>query len=316
MIDIQQLQSKNVLVIGDIILDSFWNTKTTGKSPEADVDVWKLNKVIDTPGGAGNVAWNIQSLKSNPILLGVIGDDASGKRLLDTLEQLGINTNYILEEEDRLTTNKIRVQNNDLLQHRIDQEQTNTIDEAIQKELLESLDEILEHQKIDVAILQDYNKGVLFSKNIPVIINKLQEHYIPIVVDPKFDNFNAYKGVDLFKPNWKEFSTSTKITDIEELPEISQKFIREHHIKNILITLSEKGSFYLNKEDHGIAETVVVKDADVCGAGDTVITVAALGLSNKWTLPEITNFANLCAGKVCQKKGVRPITMADLLLIS
>jgi rfaE bifunctional protein kinase chain/domain len=169
---------------------------------------------------------------------------------------------------------------------------------------------VLNH-KVDVIIFEDYDKGVLGPSIIERIVSLASEKGIPTAVDPKKKNFTAYKNVSLFKPNLHELKTGLK-TDIDFI-EASAPFKKDQNIDTMMVTLSEAGVFYSKNGSCGIIPAHVRNISDVSGAGDTVISVAALCLALGLSPELMSTLANLAGGLVCEKVGVVPVDKEQLL---
>lgn len=298
-----------MLIIGDAMLDAYMWGNIHRQSPEADVPVVDIEKHEKRLGGAANVAKNIASLGATPILCSVIGDNDQG--FFELMNKQGLCTKGVLQE-NRKTTIKIRIISNTKHQLRVDEEDIF----PIQSEQVFIKNTIALMEGVSVIIFQDYNKGVITPTVIKEIIAAAKSKHIPIAVDPKKDNFWAYQGVDLFKPNLKELNgacgteiAGDNIIDIEKETKNLQEKLKA---KNILLTLSENGIFHLaNESFHQAAfERNII---DVSGAGDSVIAAAALGLSLEITPQELCTISNLAGGLVCEKVGVIPIQKENLL---
>ena len=175
--------------------------------------------------------------------------------------------------------------------------------------------QILKDQKIQVILFQDYNKGVLTPEVITTIIEAANEKHIPTVVDPKKDHFFTYKNVSLFKPNLKEIREALPFSvdnNLSGLKKAANYLFEKLDTKQVLITLSEKGIFCSDGKFFEIIPTQARNIADVCGAGDTVISIAALGIALGLGLPDISSLANLAGGQVCEKVGVVPVDKSQL----
>ncbi len=304
-----QFAQQKVLIIGDAMLDAYMWGNIHRQSPEADVPVVDIEKHEKRLGGAANVAKNIASLGATPILCSVIGDNDQG--FFELMNKQGLCTKGVLQE-NRKTTIKIRIISNTKHQLRVDEEDIF----PIQSEQVFIKNTIALMEGVSVIIFQDYNKGVITPTVIKEIIAAAKSKHIPIAVDPKKDNFWAYQGVDLFKPNLKELNgacgteiAGDNIIDIEKETKNLQEKLKA---KNILLTLSENGIFHLaNESFHQAAfERNII---DVSGAGDSVIAAAALGLSLEITPQELCTISNLAGGLVCEKVGVIPIQKENLL---
>lgn len=305
----------NILVIGDVMIDRYINGKVNRISPEAPVPVVNWETTENRLGGAANVALNLKALGANPYLLSIIGDDENGEVFKQLLPTNGLSSRGILSSKQRSTSVKTRIiaSNQHLL--RVDRETTNDLSAQEQKMLLTELQKLLELKEIQAILLQDYNKGVLSHKVIREIILESIKRDIPTAVDPKYKNFWAYKHISLFKPNLREVQQQL---NFEVEPTLSSLEVVSKHIKNKLgnrytiITLSEKGIFLDDKGKCFLIPTQPRAIADVCGAGDTVISVLSLGLALDYDMKEIVNLANLAGGIVCEEVGVVPINKEKL----
>jgi rfaE bifunctional protein kinase chain/domain len=213
----------------------------------------------------------------------------------------------IFQSEERRTTVKSRViaGNQHLL--RMDSEDSHDLSAKEAAKLWDGLQDLFKSQKIDVLLLQDYNKGVLTKSVIHIAMVMATQHNIPTIVDPKFSNFWSYQNVTLFKPNLKEVEAALQrkvMPDLENLKQASLEMRQKLKNKYSLITLSEKGVFVDDGEEAVIIPTHPRSIADVCGAGDTVVSVAALGLALGIDIQLIAKMANLAGGQVCEKIGV------------
>jgi rfaE bifunctional protein kinase chain/domain len=167
-----------------------------------------------------------------------------------------------------------------------------------------------------VILLQDYNKGVLSQQVIQELILEGTRREIPIAVDPKFKNFWAYQDVTLFKPNLKEIRAQLPDpigTDLASLQHAAQQIQAKLSNRFTMITLSEKGLFISEDGVGQVIPTFPRAVADVCGAGDTVVSITALGLALKLPMTQVAILSNLAGGQVCEKVGVVPVDKAQLL---
>jgi len=306
-------KNMKVLIVGDAMIDAYMWGKIERQSPEAPVPVVEIEKHENRLGGAGNVARNIRSLGANPILCSVLGDDYNGKHLKELLEKEDLSTNGILTESGRKTTIKTRVISENKHQLRIDEEQVNYI--QLEKDLLNLVYSNL--LDVDVVILQDYNKGVLTPFVIESIIQKANKINIPTIVDPKTKNFRSYKNCTMFKPNLKEIKIGYNINldenNISEISSVTKDLLQMINAKGILLTLSEKGVCMQTADNFTHTKAEKRNIIDVSGAGDTVISTAALCLAAKTDSVILSQFANLAGGLVCEKVGVVPIEKSLLL---
>ncbi|MFT6747424.1 MAG: rfaE bifunctional protein kinase chain/domain [Glaciecola sp.] len=304
------------LIIGDVMVDSYIWGAVNRMSPEAPVPVFEVEKRENRMGGAANVALNVQSLGAIPILCGVVGTDSKGQIFKELLKGSKLSTEGILEDNSRATTSKTRVIGPDGHMLRVDEEELSLVSDSIKKSLLVFVESEIA-KGLDVIIFEDYDKGVLDAELIKQVILIANKQGVPTCVDPKINNFNNYVGATLFKPNLKELSEGLKVVvkkeDFTGIVQLGKKFIEEQQIKQILITLSEHGVIIANSSDSYHVKAEKRKILDVSGAGDTVISTAAIALAAGIERNDIAVLANLAGGIVCEEMGVVPITKKDLI---
>lgn len=312
-----QLAGIRVAVVGDVMLDTYWWGKVERISPEAPVPVVSVVSREKRIGGAGNVALNIRAFKSDVQLISVLGDDDDGASLQNLLEEQEIGTAYLVKSKSRITTNKIRVIGRNQQMMRLDAEMTTALEPNDEEALLASFRNYVNKEQPHMVILEDYNKGVLTELVITTIIQYCRERNILTAVDPKRKNFFAYKEVTIFKPNLQEAREGLNIL-IEQVNTTILSSIHEalheklhHHIS--LITLSEKGIFYQMDQQMKIIPTHIRTIADVSGAGDTVIAVAALLYAATGEVRLMAEVANIAGGLVCEEVGTVAINAQKLL---
>lgn len=300
----------NVLVLGDVMIDRYLTGSVDRISPEAPVPVVRLQSTENRLGGAANVALNIKALGATPYLCSIIGRDPSGDSFQALLPEADLSTEGIIQSPHRCTTVKTRViaQHQHLL--RVDQEDQHDLVEADAQALLARLRELLEKKNIHLILLQDYNKGVLSDPVIKAVMQEAINRDIKVAVDPKKKNFWSYQQVHLFKPNLKEvndnlpFSVGPEAKSLEK----AAQFIQNQLGNAItLVTLSEKGLYYYTAYQQELVPTRARTIADVCGAGDTVFSVAGLGLAAGMDMGMLARIANIAGGQVCEKVGVVPV---------
>ncbi len=310
-------KNTQVLIVGDVMLDTYWWGNVDRISPEAPVPVVALKKKEYRVGGAANVALNTASLGANTAIISIIGEDADGDQLIQLMEQNGINTANIIRSADRITTNKMRIMGRNQQMMRLDAEMVNDISQPLEIQLLNRVENFIEKHKPAVLIFEDYNKGVLTQELITAITTLCNKHQIFTAVDPKKKNFLSYKDVTLFKPNLKEVKDGLNIhidqTSLEKMQHVHQvlKEILGHHIS--LITLSENGVFYQKENIASIIPTHIRNIADVSGAGDTVIAVASLVYAATQNIQLAAEMANIAGGLVCEEVGTVAINQTRLL---
>lgn len=313
----KDFDSIKVGVIGDVMLDTYLWGGVERISPEAPVPIVSVAKKEQRIGGAGNVALNLRSLGAQAFVISVMGDDEEAACLTQLFADNNINADYCLHSNHRITTNKTRIISRNQHMLRLDAELTNDLIETDQERLLRNFSAFVKTEAPHIVILEDYNKGILTEAVIHEVISICKENNVLTAVDPKRKNFFAYKGVAIFKPNLKEVKEALNIlfTDakLPLLQNIHQALHQQlqHHIS--FITLSEKGVFYQHDESANIIPSHIRNIADVSGAGDTVIAVAALVYAVRKNVHLMAEIANIAGGLVCEEVGTAAISKMALL---
>jgi len=300
--------SKKVLVVGDLMLDTYLWGHTDRISPEAPVPVVQVNKIEHNPGGAANVALNLASLGCEVSVIGLIGSDPEGKILANQLDRRNIVCTNLVESDQRPTTVKSRIMAQNQQVVRADREVNIDLSETSNKALAESVNSSLD--QMDAIVLEDYNKGVLNSISIESLIQMANDRKIPIYVDPKKTNFKAYKNVRLFKPNLVEFRNAFDEQDALEVAGFNLK--NELNAEILMITRGADGVSLFAGSDYHHIPTKARRVHDVSGAGDTVIATFTLADLCGASPEESVALSNYAAGRVCEEAGVVPITLTML----
>ena len=307
-----------VLIVGDVMMDAYVWGRAARLSPEAPVPVVNVSRTEQRLGGAANVALNVQALGATPLLCAVIGEDQGGDQLLELLQSNNLSAEGIVRSAHRPTTVKQRILAHGQQLLRIDSEVEHDLNAAENTDLTTRFEQLL--SRVDVVIFEDYDKGVLSETSIQHFIQLARQRGIPTVVDPKKKNFLAYRNCTLFKPNLKELREGLKLefgdTDADR-PHFEAAVARLREVLTpeiVLVTLSERGVFVENAE---LTRTYIPAHlrsiSDVSGAGDTVISIAALCVALGLPAPVTAALANLGGGLVCEQVGVVPIEKSLLL---
>jgi rfaE bifunctional protein kinase chain/domain len=311
----ERIQGLPVLVVGDVMVDRYLHGRVERISPEAPVPIVHWQSEENRLGGAANVALNLKALGAEPVLCAVCGEDEYGTALRRELAAQGLSDEGMLALPTRQTTVKTRVmaQHQQLL--RIDREHTHDLPLEEEMLFLRRVFDLMQTRKFAVLIFQDYNKGLLTPRVIGSLLEESDSLGIPTAVDPKFRNFWSYKGVTLFKPNLKEVRDGLGWSfplSKQNLQEASTKMRKRLGHQISLITLSEHGVFADDGAEALLAPTQARQIADVCGAGDTVISVVSLALALGLPLSVMANLANLAGGQVCERVGVSTVDLHQL----
>jgi rfaE bifunctional protein kinase chain/domain len=306
----KEIDSGKVLVVGDCMLDRYWQGQVNRISPEAPVPIVKMTSQIDRLGGAANVALNVRHLDNSVGLLGVIGKDEPGTSFKNILEENRI-ISYIFSCSNSSTVVKLRVVSQKQQLLRID------IENQIKKETLKHI--ILNFSKIisgfNCVVFSDYNKGSL--DNISSMINIANKKGILVIVDPKGDDFTKYRGAYVITPNQSELAQILGSWDDEDdLQRKAFQMLEKLDIANLLLTRSERGMSLFSKANGLYHRTDYAAEArevyDVTGAGDTAVATLAVMLSEGRPLIEASRIANRAAGLVVGKFGTSSISRQEL----
>jgi len=313
----KQFSNLKVMIIGDVMIDTYLWGHVGRVSPEAPVPI--VSGVIEENrlGGAANVALNVKAMGAVPILCSVIGDDDRGKLILELMEEQLLSDVGLVVDGNRVTTQKTRIISGSQHLLRVDEEMDIFLSKRVQEEFLELISSLLESGGIDAIIMQDYDKGVLTPRVISEVISASERVAVPVLVDPKFRSFSLYRRVKLFKPNFKELVKGLDLDltrkEIDKLAEAMKKFQEKQQIENLLVTLSDQGVLNSGNGEHVHIPAIKREIADVSGAGDTVIAVASLCILAGLSPAEVAALSNLAGGQVCEKAGVVPINSGKLL---
>lgn len=311
-----EFNSLNVLIIGDVMLDSYIWGAVERISPEAPVPIVNVKKKDFRLGGAANVALNIASLGAKPILCALIGDDEDGRKLLQRLDEGKISKEGIVISSHRPTTVKTRIIASSQHVVRVDEETDAAANSAEEEAIWKRIEKLL--PTCQVIVFEDYDKGVITSGLIEKTVALAKSKGIPTIVDPKKRNFLHYKEVTLFKPNLKELREGLKI-DVDAADQSSvDKAVTQLKAKlsavGVMLTLSEHG-VYIDYQNQKVKLPAHAREiADVSGAGDTVVSIAALCVALNLSPNMIAALSNLGGGLVCQHVGVVPINKDELLV--
>lgn len=309
---IGQFKDRNILVIGDIILDHYIWGKVSRISPEAPVPVVEVNRESFLLGGAANVAHNIVSLGGKASVIGINGRDIAGETLMNILKQSGVNCDGIFTE-NRPTTVKTRVIAHNQQVVRFDREDRKYVDGKILKGVMGYINSVL--SGYDGVVLSDYQKGMVSSELVKGILKKTKHGGIFVAVDPKVGHFDFYKGVSMVTPNIMEASNGAnlEIRDDKTLLQAGKFLMKKLSCDAVLITRGEQGMSLFEKKKITHIPTVARKVYDVTGAGDTVISAFTLAYSSGSNMEEAAVIANHAAGIVVGEVGTAVATPEQLL---
>jgi D-beta-D-heptose 7-phosphate kinase / D-beta-D-heptose 1-phosphate adenosyltransferase len=306
-----------VLVIGDLMLDRYILGEVDRISPEAPVPILRHAQRYERAGGASNVAMNLAGLGCQAFLAGFWGDDGERSELAAILDAAQVDTLGVVTGS-LPTVSKTRIVGRVQQLLRLDIESRDPRPAVENQRLLDRVLELV--PKMSAVILSDYAKGTLTPALCQSVIRTAREHNIPVLVDPKTDDFTRYAGATTVCPNLAELSQATRVpADVahhEELLAAGLVLLAKHDLKFLTVTMSEKGITVLqpipgNNTFHSPARAREV--FDVSGAGDTVIATLAAGLAGGLQINTAVELANLAAGIVVGKVGTVPIAQHELI---
>ena len=310
---IQRFPDQPILVVGDLMLDRFVWGRVERISPEAPVPVVKVERESVHLGGAANVACNLASLKARPLLVGVVGSDEAGERLVEELHRQEISSEGVVRASDRTTTIKTRILANNQQVCRTDREGKETLSQGVLGKLRGVYQTFLNQAK--GIILSDYAKGVLSPNLVVDLIRDCREAKKFLAVDPKAGDFSIYRGASLITPNKKEAerASGVEIVDQSSFIQAGQKLLELTASDYLLITRGEEGMTLFEGQEHSHIPTVAREVFDVTGAGDTVIASLTLAVAAGASMGEAATLANHAAGVAVGKLGTAAASADELL---
>ena len=303
----------NVLVVGDVMLDKYVWGEVERISPEAPVPVLRTARQSQHPGGAANVAMNLAGLGAYVTLIGFAGGDEDQHTLEALLAEAGV-TFSLVACSGVPTTSKLRVSWQAISScFELDNEPRHGDFNGFSDALLQSVMRAL--PEASVVVLSDYAKGALNERTCRSIIGEARRLHIPVVVDPKGDDFAKYRGATAICPNAKELAAVTGEApgDIKWLLNAGQKMVAALNLQYMLVTLSEKGMAILRQDSQAHIPAAARQVFDVSGAGDTVVAVVAACIAARLPAEVAVQLANVAAGIVIGKVGTVPIEREELL---
>jgi len=296
-----QMKARRIVVVGDAMLDIYLAGEAERISPEAPVPVVSVHTRRHALGGAANVAANVAAVGAECLLVAVIGDDDRGDSFRAELAQHRLADGHIVVAAARPTTSKTRVTARGQQVVRIDEEIEDPIPARTENQLLGQLDAVM--ADADAILIEDYNKGTVTRKR-----------GIPVVVDPKFKHFFAYRGATLFKPNRRELEQAMGATLDLAHPDALPTALDKLGVDNLLLTLGAEGMVLVTKDKQiGRIPTMAREVFDVSGAGDTVTAWVGTALAAGASVREAAQIANYAAGVEVGKSGVATVSPTEVL---
>jgi D-beta-D-heptose 7-phosphate kinase / D-beta-D-heptose 1-phosphate adenosyltransferase len=311
MIDFKN-KSPKILVVGDLMIDNYLWGSCNRISPEAPVQIVNIDTETKVLGGAGNVVNNLKELGAKVDIISVLGNDENSQELKKLLKNNDINTQFLITQNDRISSKKSRIIASQQQVVRYDQESTTNINQETEELVLNLFLSLI--KDYDIVLISDYGKGLLTKQLTPSIIKIANKHNKKILIDPKGSDYSKYTGAYLLTPNINEASEATQINIIDD-ESLSQAIIKlkvECNLNISLITLSEKGVAIYDKTLR-IHSTIAKEVFDVTGAGDTVLASLGFALGLGYSIDESVEFSNLAAGVVIGKFGSATTSLNEII---
>jgi len=309
---IERMSKSRIVVIGDLILDRYLIGDTERLSPEAPVPVVTVREHRSALGGAANVAANVAAMGATCRLVGVVGDDPTGRALRAEMATLRLPDAFVETVAGRPTTSKTRVLARGQQVVRIDEEVDRLLEGKELEHVLAKAEEAL--ADADALLLEDYNKGLLAPALIHAAMATAKKRGIPVVVDPKFRQFFDYAGATVFKPNRREMEAALgAAVDLEHRDALPEALTRLK-VDNLLLTLGADGMILVTRDGETTLLPSLAREVyDVSGAGDTVTAWVGTCLAAGATVREAAQLANIAAGIEVGKSGVATVSPEEVL---
>lgn len=311
---VERIAGRRVLVLGDLMLDRYLWGRVDRISPEAPVPVVEIERESLTLGGAGNVAANLRALGAHPVLVGVVGEDDDGARLMDALAARGVATGGIVRDPARPTTVKTRIVAHAQQVVRADRETRADLAGHALAALLRRLE--AEAAGCEAMVVSDYGKGVITPGTLERGLATAKRHRLRVCVDPKESHIDAYRGVSILTPNQHEagYMQGRRIVDDASLDAVGWGLQKRLDAEAVLVTRGPEGMSLFERGGRYTYLPTVARDVyDVTGAGDTVVSVVAAALAAGADYPTASYLANHAAGIVIREVGTATCAPADLL---
>ncbi|MCQ2362353.1 MAG: D-glycero-beta-D-manno-heptose-7-phosphate kinase [Acidaminococcaceae bacterium] len=311
----ERIQKLKIAVIGDVMLDRYFRGEVKRISPEAPVPINKISDTKSVLGGAANGAANLAGLQCKVFMGGVTGDDDNRKLLLEIMRDAGINCKGLVKSKARKTITKLRVVGGAQQMLRMDFEETGELLPVEVKALQNWLLDLLK-DGLDGIIISDYAKGVCAKDFTQWIIAQAHKAKIPVLIDPKGNDWRKYRGCDFITPNVKEMNEAlgeNKANEDTEIVTMARQAVKKFGIKNVVVTRSEKGMSLVNSKQVIHSPATAIEVFDVSGAGDTAAATLLAAVAGGMSKEQAVYMANRASGIVVAKVGTYAVHRNELL---
>lgn len=309
---IPAFSGKKILILGDLMLDEYIWSKVSRISPEAPVPIADVIRITHVPGGCGNVAANITALGGIPYLVGVVGQDSSGEKLLRALEKSKISIDHLIIDNNRPTILKSRIIAASQHVVRVDREDRTLISPHLSQKILRRLRELV--PRVDTIIVSDYEKGVVSKEICQTLIKLAHKHNKPVAIDPKGVDYSKYQGATVLTPNLREAAIATRTVVIDEkvLNKVGKILLSLIKSPYVLITRGKDGMTLFDARGSTYIPAVPREVFDITGAGDTVIATLSLALAAGAGMKEAAILSNFAGSVVVEKIGTATCSREEL----
>jgi D-beta-D-heptose 7-phosphate kinase/D-beta-D-heptose 1-phosphate adenosyltransferase len=311
---LDRFHGAHVIVLGDVMLDRFVYGSVQRISPEAPVPVLSIERTLDMPGGAANVARNVVSLGARCTLLGVVGADEGAFELRSQLAKFPAIATRLIADSSRLTPLKIRYVADGQQVMRADRERRDALSTDSATKLLADLAAAIAQG--DILVLSDYAKGVLTDLVVRESIAIAKRAGKPVIVDPKSTNLSRYRGATVLTPNRQELQNASGLecTTTDQVCHAAREILAAGVCEVLVVTRGKEGMSVIEAGGKFVHLPTEARQVfDVSGAGDTVIATLALSIASGGAIEDCASFANLAAGIVVGKRGTATVTPVEVL---
>lgn len=303
--------SRRVMVVGDLMLDTYTIGKARRISPEAPVAVIQVQREEHRPGGAGNVILNLVSLGADVVAVGRVGQDNAADLMRHVLDEEGVNIAGIVTQPGLKTPvkNRILAENQQIV--RVDHETVTPITEALENEVIALLPGLM--QGVDVVAISDYGKGFLSRNLLRALIDTAKSKGIPIISDPKGVDFTKYSGSTVIKPNLGEAYAAANLLPDAPLEQAASRILEIADADTLMVTRSEAGISLFHRNGTRDDFPVKIREIkDVTGAGDTVLAMLACAVANGLPITTAARLSNVAAGIAIEHFGCARVSLSQL----
>ena len=315
---LDSFSDRSILVVGDLMLDEYLWGHIERISPEAPVPVLNLIRRESMLGGAGNVLRNLSSLGATVTAAGVVGQDSTGRQILELLDILGADAQAVVTDRHRKSTRKTRLMS---LEHgqqifRLDEESAQEIRGEVEDRLIDAIQAKVED--VHAILCSDYQKGLLTPRVLQAVFDSARRQHVPAIVGPKDSNAAKYRGAAVLMPNAKELAqlVGTRVDGNDWLTDAAKRLVEMLGLQALVVTRGREGMCLFEPSSMGLRRvdvpTVAQSVYDVTGAGDTAIAAFALALASGADCESAAQLANFAAGIVVGQRGTASITVEEI----